>query len=42
MVWGLWSLWTEVGAVDNGFIVIHGKPAGAQHCPQIKQRFSAR
>jgi hypothetical protein len=29
MVWGLWSLWTEAGAVDNGFIVIHGKPAGA-------------
>ena len=33
--WGLWSLWAEAGAVDNGFIVIHGKPAGAQHCPQI-------
>jgi hypothetical protein len=29
MVWGLWSLWTEAGAVDNSFIVIHGEPAGA-------------
>ena len=28
-------MWAEAGAVDNGFIVIHGKPAGAQHCPQI-------
>jgi hypothetical protein len=23
---GLWGLWAEGGAVDNGFIVIHGQP----------------
>ena len=25
----LWSLWAEGGAVDNGFIVIHGKCPGS-------------
>lgn len=27
--------------MDNGFIVIHGEPAGAQHCPHIHRLNSA-
>ena len=26
---GLWSLWAEGRAVDNGFVVIHGKRPGS-------------
>jgi hypothetical protein len=34
---GLWSLWAKGCAVDNGFIVIHGKRPGSPqaNCPQI-------
>jgi len=29
MMNGLWTLWAEGRAVDNGFIVIHGKRPGS-------------
>jgi len=39
MMNGLWALWAKGRAVDNGFIVIHGKRPGS---PQANCRTPAR
>jgi len=42
LISGLWALWVKGRAVDNGFIVIHGKRPGSPQAnyPQVHSLFA--